>query len=248
MIRPQLILPFLFSITMLQAQSAREIVQKADEKLRGKSSIMEMKMTIVRPTWTREVELKSWSLGDNYALMYILAPSRDRGVVFLKRDKEIWNWQPSIERLIKLPPSMMMQSWMGSDFKNDDMVRQSSIVNDFSQEIVGNETIDGRECYKIELIPKESAAVVWGKVILWIDKKDYLELKSEFYDEDGYLIHTMYGKSIKVMDNVLLPSVLEVIPADDPGNKTLVEYVSVDFDVPLNEDFFSVQQAKRIKP
>ncbi|MCB0655631.1 MAG: outer membrane lipoprotein-sorting protein [Saprospiraceae bacterium] len=248
MIRPQLILPFLFSITMLQAQSAREIVQKADEKLRGKSSIMEMKMTIVRPTWTREVELKSWSLGDNYALMYILAPSRDRGVVFLKRDKEIWNWQPSIERMIKLPPSMMMQSWMGSDFKNDDMVRQSSIVNDFSQEIVGNETIDGRECYKIELIPKESAAVVWGKVILWIDKKDYLELKSEFYDEDGYLIHTMYGKSIKVMDNVLLPSVLEVIPADDPGNKTLVEYVSVDFDVPLNEDFFSVQQAKRIKP
>ena len=128
------------------------------------------------------------------------------------------------------------------------MVKQSSIVNDFSQKITGEESIDGRDCYKIELIPKESAAVVWGKVILWIDKKDYLELKSEFYDEDGYLIHTMYGKSIKLMDNVLLPSVLEVIPADEPGNKTIVTYVNVDFDVAIKEDFFSVQQAKRIKP
>ena len=233
---------------ILLAQDAREIVQKADEKLRGKSSVMTMKMSIVRPSWTRDVELKSWSLGDKYALMYILEPTRDRGVVFLKRDKEIWNWQPSIERMIKLPTSMMMQSWMKKKKKNDDMVKQSSIVNDFSQKITGEESIDGRDCYKIELIPKESAAVVWGKVILWIDKKDYLELKSEFYDEDGYLIHTMYGKSIKLMDNVLLPSVLEVIPADEPGNKTIVTYVNVDFDVAIKEDFFSVQQAKRIKP
>ena len=120
---------FFLSTVMVSGQTATEIIKTADQRARGiTSSVGEMKMTIVRPTWSREISIKSWSKGSEYSLMLITAPARDKGAAFLKRDQEIWNWQPSIDRAIKLPPSMMMQSWMGSDFTNDDLVRESSIV------------------------------------------------------------------------------------------------------------------------
>lgn len=242
-----IIIFFVFPL-ISQAQNAKDIVRKADEKLRGSSQMAEMKMTIVRPKWTREIAIKSWSKGEDYALMYITAPARDKGVVFLKRQKEIWNWQPTIDRMIKLPPSMMTQSWMGSDFKNDDLVRQSSVIDDFEHKLLGTEVIDGRDCYRIEMVPHESAAVIWGKVISWIDKKDYLQLKTEFYDEENILVNTMYGKNVKTIGNKLLPAIMEVIPADQPQQKTIIEYVSLQFDIPLTDQFFTVQNAKSIKP
>ncbi|MCB0556102.1 MAG: outer membrane lipoprotein-sorting protein, partial [Phaeodactylibacter sp.] len=124
---------------------------------------------------------------------------------------------------------------------------ESSIVEDYSQKLLGSETVDGRECYKIELTPKEDAAVVWGKILSWIDKKDFMQLKVEFYDEDGYLVNTMYGKNVKELGGRLLPSKMEVIPADEPGNKTIVEYLSLDFDTPIEASFFSIQNLKRVK-
>ena len=176
----------------------KEVITKSDEKLRGESSKADLKMTIIRPKWTREMEMRSWAKGDEYSLILVESPARDKGIVFLKRDKEIWNWQPTIERMIKLPPSMMMQSWMGSDFSNDDLVRQSSLITDFEHRFLEEETIDGRSCYAVELIPHEDAAVVWGKVIMWIDKEEFLQLKTEFYDEEEYLINTIYGKEMKI--------------------------------------------------
>lgn len=215
--------------------------------MHGTSSQGEMKMTLVRPSWKREMSMKIWGLGDDYSLILITAPSRDKGTAFLKRDKEIWNWQPTIERTIKLPPSMMSQSWMGSDFTNDDLVRESSTVNDYHHKLLGSEKIDGRDCYKIELIPKEEAAVVWGKVILWIDKEEFMQMRTEFYDEDGYLVNTMLGKDVKMLGGKLLPSVLEVIPADKPNQKTVIQYLSLEFDKPITKDFFSVQNMKKVK-
>lgn len=226
---------------------AKAIIQKVDEKQRGESAQGEMKMTIVRPKWTREMSIKSWAKGDKYSLMVVTAPARDKGTAFLKRDKEIWNWQPSIDRTIKLPPSMMMQSWMGSDFTNDDLVKQSSIVNDYIHTLKGSETLEGRDCYIIEMKPKEDAPVVWGKVITWISKKDYLQLKTEFYDEDDYLTNTMIGKEVKELGGKLLPSILEVIPAEEEGQKTIIEQLWVKFDEPMKESFFSVQNMKRIR-
>jgi outer membrane lipoprotein-sorting protein len=227
--------------------TAKEIVAAADKRTRGETSQGEMKMTITRPAWTREVRMKTWSKGDRFALILITAPARDRGAAFLKRDKEIWNWQPTIDRVIKLPPSMMMQSWMGSDFTNDDLVRQSSIVEDFTHTIAGKERIEGRDCYKIQLIPKDNAAVVWGKILMWIDQKDYLQLKTEFFDEDGYLVNTMHGKQVRMMGGKLIPTVLEVIPVDQPNQRTTVEYLSLEFDKPIHNDFFSVQNMKRVR-
>ena len=227
--------------------TAKEIIQKADEKMRGESNIATIKMTIIRPTWEREMTLKSWAKGTEYSLTLVTAPARDKGTAFLKREKEIWNWQPTIDRTIKMPPSMMMQSWMGSDFTNDDLVRESSIVTDYEHELLGTETLEDRNCYKIKMTPKPDAPVVWGEIIIWISKDEYLQLKSEFYDEDGYLVQTIYGKQVKEMDGRVIPSVLEVVPADEEGHKTRLEYLSLDFNEPIQPSFFSIQNMKRVK-
>ena len=226
---------------------AKEIIKKADAKLRGETSIATLKMSIVRPSWTREMTMKSWSKGTEYSLILLTAPARDKGTAFLKREKEIWNWQPTIDRTIKLPPSMMMQSWMGSDFTNDDLVRESSIVEDYTHVLMGTEALDGRASYKIEMTPKPDAPVVWGKIIIWIDKEEYMQMKTEFYDEDGYLVNTMLGKAPKDFDGKLLPSRMEIIPADEEGHKTVIEYLNMEFNEPIKEQFFSIQNMKRVK-
>ena len=239
----------LLSITLMAANdpTAKEIVEKADEKMRGESNIATIKMSIIRPSWEREMTLKSWAKGTAYSLIVVMAPARDKGTAFLKREKEIWNWQPTIDRTIKMPPSMMMQSWMGSDFTNDDLVRESSIVTDYEHELLGSDTIEDRACYKIKLVPKPDAPVVWGKIISWISKEEYLQLKSEFYDEDGYLVQTIYAREVKEMDGRLIPSVMEVVPAEEEGRKTRLEYLSLDFNAPIEPSFFSIQNMKRVK-
>lgn len=237
----------IFTITHAQDLSALEIITKADEQQRGDYNQGTIKMSIIRPDWTREMTMKTWASGTDYTAILVTSPARDKGTAFLKREREMWNWQPSIDRVIKMPPSMMSQSWMGSDFTNDDLVKQSSIVVDYTHEITGEATLEGRTCWEITLSPTEEAAVVWGKVISWVDQKDFLQLKTEFYDEDDYLVNTMYGKSIAEMGGRILPTILEVVPADEEGHLTRVEYQKMDFKTPIKKNFFSIQQLKRLR-
>ena len=231
-----------------QTMSATDIIRKADEKFNGeKSSITVMSMTIIRPTWQRTVEFKSWSLGRDNSMTLITAPAKDQGQTFLKRGQEMWSWNPSINRLIKLPPSMMSQGWMGSDYTNDDILKESSVVKDYTHEIIGEVLIGDRLCYKIKMIAKEDAAVVWGHQVRWIDKKDLLILKAELYDEDGYLVRTESGSAIKIMDGRAIPSRMELIPADEKGNKTIVEIKDIRFNVTIGDSFFSQQNMKRVR-
>ena len=245
------LLVFLLTIiavsTMAQDIDIREIVRKSDEKFRGTSSTGTFSMTIQRPTWSRTISMKSWALGTEYSLIYVTAPAKEKGQVFLKRGNEMWNWVPTIERMVKVPPSMMMQSWMGSDFTNDDLVRESSIVKDYTHKLLGEETIDKYPCYKVELIPLENAPVVWGKVLMWVSKQDFLWLKAEFYDEDGVLVNTEILSDIKKMDDRVIPTRMEMIPADKKGQKTIMIFEDTKFNVPLKEDFFSIQNMKKIK-
>ncbi len=230
-----------------QSIDIKEIIRQSDEKFRGSSSTGSFSMTIQRPTWSRTISMKSWSLGTDYSLIYVTAPAKEKGQVFLKRKNEMWNWVPTIERMIKIPPSMMMQSWMGSDFTNDDLVRESSIVKDYTHKLLGEETIDNYLCYKVELIPLEDAPVVWGKVLMWVSKKDFLWLKAEFYDEDGVLVSTEILSDVKKMDDRVIPCRMEMIPADKEGQKTIMIFENTKFDVPLKEDFFSIQNMKKLK-
>lgn len=233
--------------TVLNAQDATEIVRRADLQLRGESSETEMTMLIERPTWSRSVSMKAWSKGTDYSLILITAPARDRGTTFLKRNKEIWNWVPSIGRSVKLPPSMMMQSWMGSDFTNDDLVRESSSVTDYNHTFVRMDTMDEYQVYIIDMIPKPDAAVIWGRVRTYIEKDHYLQLRVEFHDEYDDLINVMQGDSVKMFDGRLLPSRMVITPQDKPGHRTILEYHSMKFDVNITESFFSIQNMRRVE-
>ncbi|HOB82823.1 MAG TPA: outer membrane lipoprotein-sorting protein [Bacteroidales bacterium] len=238
------------SFNHLSAQdlSATEIVKKADEKFNGeKSSYSLMSMTIIRPGWQRTIDFKSWTFGRDFALTLITAPAKEAGQSFLKRGPEMWNWNPSINRLIKLPPSMMSQGWMGSDYTNDDILKESSVVNDYLHEMAGEENIDGRICYKINMTAKENASIVWGKQIRWIDKKEFLVLKAELYDEDGYLVRTETGSDIKVMDGRTVTSKIKLIPEEEPQNLTYIEIREIKFNIPVEESYFSQQNMKRVR-
>lgn len=225
----------------LHGQDATEIVRRADEHARGKTSRAEMTLTVVRPSWQREMSMRTWSEGSDLALVLITAPAREKGIVYLKRGKEVWNWIPSVERTIKMPPSMMGQSWMGTDFTNDDLVKESSIVRDYVHKFAGDSTIDGRYCRRVVMTPRPEAAVVWGRVLAWIDPKDLLILRTEYYDEYGGLVNTMITGDVRDLGGRLLPARMEMIPADKPGQRTIITYRSITFDEPIATGFFTTQ-------
>jgi outer membrane lipoprotein-sorting protein len=236
-----------FSFAFGLAQDATSIVKKAEQLMRANSSYTEMTMTIIKPNWSREMTMKVWALEPDYTLVYIEAPAKDKGTVTLKRKKEVWNWIPAVNRAIKVPPSMMMQDWMGSDFTNDDLVRQSSIVVDYTHSIIGEEKMAGYDCYKIEMIPKPDAGVVWGKIITWISKDGYLQLRADHYDEDLTLIKSMVGSEIKKLGGRTIPAHWEMIPHDKAGQKTVLDYLKIDFNIKIDESFFSQQNMKRVR-
>ena len=231
----------------LCAQNARDIVRKANDLMRGSSTFSRLTMTIVKPEWSRTISMKVWAIEPDYSLVEVTEPARDRGTVTLKRKTEVWNWLPSVQRVIKIPPSMMLQSWMGSDFTNDDLVRQSSIVDDYTHSIAGEDTMEGLRCWKIELLPKPEAGVVWGKLVTWISHRGYITLRTEYYDEDGALVKTFTGSSLRTFDGRTFAAHWEMIPVADPGKKTSLDYHDVSFKVKLDEGFFSEQNMKNIR-
>ena len=241
------IISIMISPVRCQTMTAEEIVKKADDLLHGKSSLAEMTMTVVKPDWSRTMSMKAWMLEPEYALILITEPAKDKGMATLKRGNEIWNWIPSIERVIKIPPSMMMQPWMGSDFTNDDLVRESSIVKDYHHSLLGEEKISDYDCYKVELLPKPEAGVVWARVLMWISKQDFLELRVEYYDENGTMVKYMLGSDVKDLGGRKIPAHWEMVPTDKPGDKTILHYDSLEFNIEINPAFFSEQNMKRVR-
>jgi len=228
-------------------QDATEVVRKAEVHMKGNTSAAQVDVSIVRPNWSREMSLKTWSKGNDYVMILVTAPARDQGVVYLKRKKEVWNWIPSIERNIKLPPSMMSQSWMGTDFTNDDLVREASMADDYLHKIIRSELVGGCDCYLVEMTPRPESAVVWGRVLLWIDKKDNLMMKAEYYDEDGELVNSMISSEVRLMGGRSLPARMEMIPADKKGSKTVLRYRDIVFDSPIDDAFFSVNKMPYVR-
>lgn len=238
---------FLGCSLSLHAQNATEIIRKANEKMQGKSSRAEMTMQIVRPSWQRSISMKSWSMGEDYSLILITAPARDEGSAYLMRENEIWNWLPDVNRTIKMPPSMMSQSWMGSDFSNNDLVRESSIVTDYTHTLVGDSTVSGYDSYKIEMVPKPEAPVVWAKVTTFISKDEYLQLRAEYYDENDEMVRVMTGSEVEELGGRLIPTRMEMNPMEEEGKKTVITYHDIEFDIDISEQFFSVQNMKRVE-
>lgn len=248
----RIILALVFGLVSLQqtgllAQDAVEIVQRSIDLLNGKSSEATTTMTIVRPKYTRDLQMKTWSYGNDHFMVYITSPAQEKGQVFMKRETDMWNWIPKISRMIKIPPSMMSQSWMGSDFTNDDLVKVNSFVTDYNHSLVGEEEIGGFPCHKVELMPTPESAVVWGKVVMWIAKDKYFQMKAEYYDEDMVVVNRMEASEVTQFGDRELPARLVMTPVQKSGQQTILTTQSQTFNIDLETSFFSQQNMKKVR-
>ncbi|WP_375749809.1 outer membrane lipoprotein-sorting protein [Vibrio sp. HN007] len=243
------VITFVFSLSINHAVAltASEIVEKSDQQMRGDSSYTEMTMRIIRPDWTRSMSMKSWTKGQQLSLVLVTAPAKDKGSASLKRHREMWNWIPNIERIIKIAPSMLSQSWMGSDFTNDDLINQSSIVVDYHHQLIGEEAFDGEVTYVIDAIAKPDAPVVWSKVRLWISKANHLQRKVEFYDEFEELVNRLQTFDIKNVGGREFATRMEMIPVDKNGHKTEIITHEAQFNFSIKDGFFSLSQMQSLR-
>jgi len=221
------------------AQDAKSIVSKSDSLMRGAKSYGRMKMIIERPKWTRTIVMDVWTKGTANAFIRTLSPAKEKGVTFLKIGREAWNYLPSVERTIKIPPSMMLQSWMGSDFTNDDLVKADSLIVDYTHKIIGEFEGGGQKQWKLELIPKENAAVVWGKVVMNIRKDNYVMTKTEYYNEDMVMVKFIETGSIQKIEGKDIPMKLSMTNLRKTGHKTSMIYEKLTFKPNISADTFT---------
>ncbi len=235
---------FIFS-TSLSSQSAEEIIRKSENLIKGKSCQGTFVMTVETPDYTRRMEMESWWVGNEKALIVIKSPTKEAGNKTLKMKNEMWSYLRNTETTIKLPPSMMLQSWNGSDFTNDDLVRESNLNEDYTQSIVGQDVVQGERCWKIELLPKPTAPVVWGRLYYWVRQADYLPATVEYYDERGKLMRSMVYSDFKILGGRKLPGRWEMVNKVKPGHSTTFELVNVKFDIPISDKIFSFRELER---
>ncbi len=231
-----------------QSLSALEIVQKSESIHEIGDVIAELSVDIIRPSWNKKIELKTWAKGTDYAMAYIIAPERDKGTVFLKTKDDVYNYLPKVKKVIKMPMNLLSQNWMGTDMTTDDLIKGSQFSADYIPKLVSEESISGRSSYKIELLPKPDADVLWGKVLLWVDKTSYNQMQMKFYDEDLDLVHTIVGSNLKVLGGKLVVSKYVMTPADKKGYKTTLTYESLDFKQKLSVNFFTKENMKNVRP
>ena len=232
--------PDAFSLT------AREIIDLSDKAVRGDSQIARYTITIKTRKWTRTMKMTAWDMKKGKkSFSEITAPKKDEGNRFLLIDKNMWQYNPRIQKAIKLSPSMMLESWMGSDFTNDDIVKESSIVEDYNHTLIGKETVNGSECYKIQLDPKPDAAVVWGKIIYFARTSDYLPVREEFYNEHNVKKKEMSCSDFKKMHDRVVPARyrMETMGNKDKYTEMIIDEIQVN--VPISPRVFSRQNLQR---
>ncbi len=235
----------LFGAFFCYAQTADEIIKKAEDAVKGKSSQAEIKMVIETPDYTRTLEMKSWWIGNEKALIVTEAPKREEGNKTLKIGNEMWSYLRNTETTIKIPPSMMLQSWNGSDFTNDDLVRESNLSRDYDQKKIGEEKINGADCWKVELTPKPDAPVVWGKIYYWVRKEDYLPALIQYYDEKGKLIRDLVYSDIQNFHGRKMPAKWVMHNETKEGHTTTIKVEDMRFDVNIPARKFSFQELER---
>ena len=231
--------------SFVSAQTADEIIKKAEEAIKGETAHGTIKMTIVTPDFTRDLVMESWWEGNDKALIVVKEPRREAGNKTLKIGNEMWNYLKNTETTIKIPPSMMLQSWNGSDFTNDDLVRESNLNRDYDLNVVAEEDINGEKCWKIELDPKPNAPVVWGKLYYWIRQKDYLPSVEQYFDEKGNMIRYMVFSNIKTFGKHTMPSKWTMYDNIHKGEYTSIELLNMELDIKINDRIFSFQELER---
>ena len=234
------------SPAMSHAQDVQEVVRKIDELYRSNASYSEVEMGIITPHWQRTLRMNTWTEGKTQTFIRILSPPKEEGVATLRLGNEMWNYLPRADKVIKIPPSMMMSSWMGSDFTNDDLVKEFTLVDDYRYQFIRPQDAQPDMLY-IELNPKEGLPVVWGKIIAAVKKESYLPVWDRYYDEKDRLMRIIDFKEVKRLGGRLIPTVMEVIPQEKEGQKTVLRYLRAEFDIRLPKDIFSLRNLQSRK-
>jgi outer membrane lipoprotein-sorting protein len=246
----------LFSILLLPAYvcaadttatiDVKQIIKKVDQLYRSKSSYTELEMEIVTPNWQRTLAMNAWTAGMNKTFIRLTAPKKEQGVATLRIENEMWNYLPKTNKVMKIPPSMMMSSWMGSDFTNDDLVKESSLFEDYTYELI--EVENGRDdWYYVKAIPREGLPVVWGHITIAVRRSDYLPVWQKYYDEKDALVRIWSFSEIKKFGDRTIPSVMEIVPQHKSGHKTIMRYLKAEFDTPIDKDIFSLRNLRSTK-
>ena len=224
---------------------ALSLARKCDRALKGKTQQGEASMTVRRPEWERTLDMEFWSVNPDKTFILITGPAKEEGTGTLRLGTNMWLYLPQVERVIKMPPSLMLQPWMGSDFTNDDLVKESSLVDDYMHAIEGEVTEGGDACYRLVAKPKSDAAVVWGRLVLAIRKSDFLPRKEEFYDEHGQLQKILTFGDIRGVGDRNYPMRWQMVSVIKPHHETVLVYRRLKFDLPLPSRIFTQQNLKR---
>jgi outer membrane lipoprotein-sorting protein len=221
----------------------RKVLKKMDELYRSNSSTATVEMEITTPYWQRTLKMDFWSLGMKKTFIRILAPKKEHGTATLRVDNEMWNFLPKTDKVIKVPPSMMMGSWMGSDFTNDDLVKEYTFMEDYTFEMTTFDNPEAGMMY-IKCTPKEGRPIVWGHIILGIQDADLIPIWYKYYDEKGKLMREMLYKEVKEFSGRKIPAVMELVPTNKKGNKTVIRYLKATFDQKIDKKIFSLRNLR----
>ena len=240
-----MVVSVLFSMQLMAEEitDARDLVRAAMDHWRGINSYSEMTMTIHRPDWERSMSMRAWSEGDKLSLVRVTEPKKDAGNGTLLKDNDMWSYSPKINRIIKIPSSMMRQSWMGSDFSNKDISKSTDIISQYDHTLVGTEEKDGHLFYTIQSIPHEEAAVVWGKEVVTV-RDDYVMMRQEFWDQDGALVKEMNAFEVQEMGGRTLAKRMRMNKTETPDEWTEMEVNAIDFDVDLPDSIFTLSNLR----
>jgi hypothetical protein len=217
------------------------LIRDIEQQYHGTSSHALTTMQVRTVNWERTLEMEAWSLGRDYFLVRILEPAKERGVATLKRDREVWNYLPKVDRIIKIPPSMMGGSWMGSHITNDDLVKSSHVEEEYDLRLL-EETADH---WLIECVPKPEAAVVWGKIVYRLRKQPRVPEQVDYYDEEQRRVRELHFDDVRRLGDRTVPLKLTVIPLDKPGEQTVLHYRDLAFDVPLDQGYFNLRSLQK---
>ena len=219
------------------------VVKYFEDLYRSDSSISVAKLTVTKPRRKRTLEMKIWTRGEEKALIVIRNPARERGTATLKVDKNLWNYLPRIKRTIRIPPSMMLASWMGSDFTNDDLVKESSYSKDYHYELVGpSEQPKG---WLVRFTAKPDIVGLWNRVELILSEDARVPIEARYYDRKDRLARVMNWSDVKVFDGRRIPARMTLTPADKEGHITEMVYLDIDFDVTVPDVTFSLSNLEQ---
>ena len=223
--------------------SARDILDRVDDLYRGDSSRAIMTMKVVSANWARELQMEAWSQGEEESLFRILSPKKERGTATLKSGRQMWNYLPKVKRVIKIPSSMMGRSWMGSHFTNDDLVKETTLLDDYVARLVEPAAADSA-LYYVELLAREEAPTEWAKILVSVRRHDLMPLEELYFDEGNRPMRRLSFRDIRDFGGKPMPAVIEIVPLHKKGHRTFIRYVEARFDFELDPDVFTLRNLR----